>query len=96
MFSRSPDDFQDPYSSLNPSKTIGWLLMEPLRAAGILDKKYAMSKADRKAAAYDMLARVGMDEKYFHRLPSELSGGTETEDQYRTGAYHKSGVYHCR
>ena len=22
-----------------------------------------------------MLARVGMDEKYFHRLPSELSGG---------------------
>ena len=49
--------------------------MEPLRAAGILDKKYAMSKADRKAAAYDMLARVGMDEKYFHRLPSELSGG---------------------
>ena len=67
--------FQDPYSSLNPSKTIGWLLMEPLRAAGILDKKYAMSKADRKAAAYDMLARVGMDEKYFHRLPSELSGG---------------------
>ena len=49
--------------------------MEPLRAAGILDKKCAMSKADRKAAAYDMLARVGMDEKYFHRLPSELSGG---------------------
>ncbi len=48
--------------------------MEPLRAAGILDKKCAMSKADRKAAAYDMLARVGMDEKYFHRLPSELSG----------------------
>ena len=67
--------FQDPYSSLNPSKTIGWLLMEPLRAAGILDKKCAMSKADRKAVAYDMLARVGMDEKYFHRLPSELSGG---------------------
>lgn len=30
--------FQDPYSSLNPSKTIGWLLMEPLRAAGILVK----------------------------------------------------------
>ena len=57
--------FQDPYR----------LLMEPLRAAGILDKKCAMSKADRKAAAYDMLARVGMDEKYFHRLPSELSGG---------------------
>ena len=67
--------FQDPYSSLNPSKTIGWLLMEPLRAAGKLDKKCALSKADQKAAAYDMLSRVGMDEKYFDRLPSELSGG---------------------
>lgn len=67
--------FQDPYSSLNPSKTIGWLLMEPLCAAGCLDKKCAMTKADRKAAAYDMLSRVGMEEKYFNRLPSELSGG---------------------
>lgn len=67
--------FQDPYSSLNPSKTIGWLLQEPLRAAGRLDKSLAMSKADMEAAAYDMLHRVGMEEKYFHRKPSQLSGG---------------------
>ncbi len=67
--------FQDPYSSLNPTKTIGWLLQEPLRAAGALDHSLAMSKSDREAAAYDMLRRVGMDERYFHRRPSELSGG---------------------
>ena len=67
--------FQDPYSSLNPTKTIGWLLQEPLRAAGALDRSLAMTKADREAAAYDMLRRVGMDERYFHRRPSELSGG---------------------
>ena len=67
--------FQDPYSSLNPTKTIGWLLQEPLRAAGRLDKSLAMTKADREAAAYDMLRRVGMEEHYFHRRPSELSGG---------------------
>lgn len=67
--------FQDPYSSLNPSKTIGWLLQEPLRAAGMLDKSLRMSKADMEAAAYDMLRRVGMEEKYFHRKPSQLSGG---------------------
>lgn len=67
--------FQDPYSSLNPAKTIGWLLQEPLRAAGALDKSLAMSKADMEAAAYDMLRRVGMEEKYFHRRPAQLSGG---------------------
>ena len=67
--------FQDPYSSLNPSKTIGWQLQEPLRARGVLDTSLAMTKADMEAAAYDMLRRVGMEEKYFHRKPSQLSGG---------------------
>lgn len=67
--------FQDPYSSLNPTKTIGWLLQEPLRAAGMLDKSKAMTKEDMEAAAYDMLHRVGMKDKYFHRKPSQLSGG---------------------
>lgn len=67
--------FQDPYSSLNPSKTIGWLLQEPLRAAGALDRTKAMTKADREAAAHDMLRKVGMEESYFYRRPSELSGG---------------------
>ena len=67
--------FQDPYSSLNPAKTIGWLLQEPLRAAGLLDQSLRLSKADMEAAAYDMLRRVGMEEKYFHRKPNQLSGG---------------------
>lgn len=67
--------FQDPYSSLNPAKTVGWLLQEPLRAAGALDKSLEMTKSDMESAAYDMLRRVGMEDKYFHRKPSQLSGG---------------------
>ena len=67
--------FQDPYSSLNPAKTIGWLLQEPLRAAGKLDPAKKMTDADMKAAAYDMLQKIGMPEKYFNRWPSQLSGG---------------------
>ena len=67
--------FQDPYSSLNPAKTIGWLLQEPLRAEGALDRTKAMTKGDMEAAAYDMLRKVGLEESYFHRRPSQLSGG---------------------
>ncbi|MCM1186095.1 MAG: ABC transporter ATP-binding protein [Lachnoclostridium sp.] len=67
--------FQDPYSSLNPAKTIGWLLQEPLRAQGRLDSSKKMTPADMEAAAYEMLQKVGMEEYYFHRRPSQLSGG---------------------
>ncbi len=66
--------FQDPYSSLNPSKTIGWLLQEPLRAAvkqGYID----MTAKDIKQSAYDMLKKIELDETYFDRKPSQLSGG---------------------
>lgn len=61
--------FQDPYSSLNPSKTIGWLLEEPLRAQGQMDKE------ERRVLVYDMLKKVGLDDIYYHRKASELSGG---------------------
>ena len=67
--------FQDPYGSLNPTKTVGWLLQEPLRAQGVLDPSKAMTEKDRIAAAHDMLSKIGMKEKYFNRRPSQLSGG---------------------
>lgn len=67
--------FQDPYSSLNPAKTIGWQLQEPLRAAGLRDSSRAMSGEEREAAAREMLRRVGMGQEYFDRKPSQLSGG---------------------
>ncbi len=67
--------FQDPYSSLNPTKTVGWLLQEPLRAAAKLDPARALSKVQMEEAAYDMLHKVGMKDKYFDRTPFQLSGG---------------------
>ncbi len=67
--------FQDPYSSLNPSKTVGWLLEEPLRARGKLEPERAMSAADMRCAAMEMLGTVGLSEAYYDRRPSQLSGG---------------------
>ena len=31
--------FQDPFSSLNPARKIGWIMEEPLKLKGIKDKK---------------------------------------------------------
>ncbi|MBR4024511.1 MAG: ATP-binding cassette domain-containing protein, partial [Firmicutes bacterium] len=61
--------FQDPFSSLNPSKTVGWIMEEPLRIFG----KY--SEKERKARVLDMIDRVGLERAHVNRKPNELSGG---------------------
>lgn len=61
--------FQDPFSSLNPARTIGWILEEPLRVQGKL------TPAERKDAVVDMLEKVGLSGDYINRKPRELSGG---------------------
>lgn len=61
--------FQDPFSSLNPKKTIGWILEEPLRARGM------GNQAERKRQVARMLELIGLSSEYWTRYPSELSGG---------------------
>lgn len=61
--------FQDPKGSLNPAKTVGWIIEEPLRAYG----KY--SAEERRERVMDMLKRVGLGPQYADRKPRELSGG---------------------
>ena len=62
--------FQDPYSSLNPKRKIGWLLEESL----IIHRKN-LSKEQRAKIVDEMLDLVGLDESYKDRYPSQLSGG---------------------
>ena len=61
--------FQDPFSSLNPAKKIGWIMEEPLKLRGINDKNERVKMVD------DMLAEVGLDSSYKTRYARELSGG---------------------
>ncbi len=61
--------FQDPYGSLNPTRTVEWILTEPLRISGKLTKEERYEKARK------MLALVGLDESYMKRKPAALSGG---------------------
>ncbi|GAA0666596.1 ATP-binding cassette domain-containing protein [Kitasatospora atroaurantiaca] len=61
--------FQDPYSSLNPARTIGQTLAEPLLVHEKLDRRQT---AARIAA---MLERVGMPADTANRYPGQFSGG---------------------
>ena len=61
--------FQDPFGSLNPARTVGWIVEEPLRIFGKYDAP------ERKRRVLDMLERVGLGAEYASRTPRELSGG---------------------
>lgn len=61
--------FQDPFSALNPRKTIGWILEEPLRVKG------GSTRQERRKKAEKMLQRVHLPEDFYGRYPRELSGG---------------------
>ena len=60
--------FQDPASSLNPSKKISWILEEPLRMQKI-------PKEGRRKQVLEMAERVGLSQEQLNRYPRELSGG---------------------
>lgn len=61
--------FQDPYSSLNPTRSIGQTLVEPL----LTNSK--LTKDERRAAVHDILERVGMPIDTAERYPGQFSGG---------------------
>jgi ABC-type glutathione transport system ATPase component len=64
--------FQDPYSSLDPSKTIGYTLAEPCR---IVPREQRMSAAEITDRSAMLLQRVGLSEDAAHRYPAQFSGG---------------------
>lgn len=61
--------FQDPFRSLNPRKTVGWILEEPLKVQG------GYSGEERRQKAEEMLRQVHLLPEFYHRYPRELSGG---------------------
>jgi len=61
--------FQDPYSSLNPRKTAGAALAEPLRV------HRGMSSDDASDRVQELLRTVGLSPEHASRFPHEFSGG---------------------
>lgn len=61
--------FQDPYSSLNPSLTVGQSIAEPLKV------HTKLSAAKRRARIAEVLELVGLRPDFADRYPDEFSGG---------------------
>jgi peptide/nickel transport system ATP-binding protein/oligopeptide transport system ATP-binding protein len=62
--------FQDPYSSLNPRKTIGSIVSEPL-----LIHRVQRDRTARRHAVQELLETVGLNPEHYNRYPHEFSGG---------------------
>ncbi len=61
--------FQDPYSSLDPSATVGASIAEPLEVHEHLEPRV------RAARVAELLGLVGLPPEHAWRYPSQLSGG---------------------
>ena len=62
--------FQDPYSSLNPRKTVGSIIAEPFAIHGL-----EQDRERRKRRVQELLEMVGMSPEHHNRYPHEFSGG---------------------
>jgi len=61
--------FQDPYSSLNPRKTVGAIIELPLEVQGLSGRQ------ERRRQVEAMMAHVGLAPRLYHNYPNQLSGG---------------------
>ena len=62
--------FQDPYSSLNPRKTVGSIIAEPFKIQGVKE-----GQGERRRAVQELMEQVGLNPEHYNRYPHEFSGG---------------------
>ena len=61
--------FQDPFSSLNPRKTVSYIVGEPLLVHGVRKRR------DREERVLELLRVVGLRREHMRRYPHQFSGG---------------------
>ena len=62
--------FQDPYSSLNPRKTVGSIIGEPF-----VIHEIERDERKRKKRVQELMEQVGLNPEHYNRFPHEFSGG---------------------
>src|SRR5512139_1042620 len=61
--------FQDPFSSLNPRKSVAHIVGEPLFVHGMTNRR------EREAQVLELLKVVGLKQEHMRRYPHQFSGG---------------------
>ncbi|MGI5137183.1 MULTISPECIES: dipeptide ABC transporter ATP-binding protein [unclassified Streptomyces] len=68
--------FQDPVSSLNPRRSVGESIADPLRARGLgRSRESGRDEQSIRHRVRELLERVGLDGAHYDRYPHEFSGG---------------------
>ncbi len=62
--------FQDPLASLDPRKTVGQIIEEPLRVHNMIS-----DKRERQKRVLELMDIVGLASRYYGTYPHELDGG---------------------
>jgi len=62
--------FQDPFSSLDPRKTVSQAILAPIKIQNIIKKK-----KEREAKVLELMETVGLAERLVNTYPHELDGG---------------------
>ena len=70
--------FQSPYSSLNPRWRVGDILMEPIKAFGLISERGA-----QRRRVDELLEQVGLSSPDAARFPHEFSGGQLRDENSR-------------
>ena len=81
--------FQDPYSSLNPRKTIESIISLPLRVHDIGTKE---SRIDRVS---ELMHLVGLPSRLIHSYPNQLSGGQRQRVAIARALIMEPGIIVC-
>ncbi|MEE2745686.1 MAG: oligopeptide/dipeptide ABC transporter ATP-binding protein [Pseudomonadota bacterium] len=81
--------FQDPYSSLNPRKTIESIISLPLKVHRIGTKEQRLNKVE------ELMQLVGLPSRLIHSYPNQLSGGQRQRVAIARALIMEPGIVVC-